>query len=474
MRSQELAAPCPVCGGADRAYMWSHRGRRLDRCTGCALVIRSGDAGHEPGPSVWTESDWRTVTSLLQNRRAAGPILIVADRADIPAGANTPLATTGATIASAAEEPTVPQQQYATILVISGLSTATDPKQFLETLRLRLATGGVLLIAEALADSRAARLLRRRWQGWILPARWHFSRKTLHLLLLRAGFHRVWVRDLSRARHLQSPLGRVLASAEASDAPPATTVSIIVPVFNEAATCATLLDRVLAKALPGMTKEVVIVESNSTDGTREIVRQYQHAPGVRVVFEDRPRGKGHAVRSGLAHATGSIILIQDGDLEYDIDDYEALLAPLVDWTALFVLGSRHTGHFKMRVFNDAPLTAAVFNAGQIFYTGLVNIVLGTRMADPFTMYKVFRRDCLHGLEFTGRRFDFDFELVMKLVRKGYIPLELPVNYQARSFADGKKVSFVRDGLTWVWVVAKYGVGRLGPGDTPRFESLERS
>jgi hypothetical protein len=122
----------------------------------------------------------------------------------------------------------------------------------------------------------------------------------------------------------------------------------------------------------------------------------------------------------------------------------------------------------MRVFNDAPLTAAVFNLGQIFYTSLVNLVLHTDMADPFTMFKVFRRDCLYGLAFTGRRFDFDFELVMKIVRKGYVPLELPVNYTARSFAEGKKVSFVRDGLTWIWVVAKYGFGSLGSGDAERF------
>ena len=278
----------------------------------------------------------------------------------------------------------------------------------------------------------------------------------------------MWLRDLNRARRLQTPLGRVLVSAEIAPVSTGTRLSVIVPVFNEAATCAALLDQLLAKELPGLEKEIVIVESNSTDGTRAIVERYRTVPGVRLVLEERPRGKGHAVRAGLACATGDIVLIQDGDLEYDIEDYESLLEPLVSWQALFVLGSRHTGHWKMRVFNDAPLAAAVFNVGQIFYTALVNLVLGTAMADPFTMYKVFRRDCLHGLEFTGRRFDFDFELVMKLVRKGYVPLELPVNYNARSFAEGKKVSFVRDGLTWVWVVAKYGFGPLGPGDRDRF------
>ncbi len=122
----------------------------------------------------------------------------------------------------------------------------------------------------------------------------------------------------------------------------------------------------------------------------------------------------------------------------------------------------------MRVFNDAPFAAAVFNLGHVFYTGLVNSALRTDMTDPFTMFKVFRRDCLYGLEFEGERFDFDFELVMKLVRKGFVPRELPVNYNARSFTEGKKVSFFRDGLSWVGVVIKHRVGRLGPGDADRF------
>jgi glycosyltransferase involved in cell wall biosynthesis len=220
--------------------------------------------------------------------------------------------------------------------------------------------------------------------------------------------------------------------------------------------------------MPGLEKEIVIVESNSTDGTREVVERYRATPGAQLVFEDRPRGKGHAVRTGLSHASGDIVVIQDADLEYDIADYPLLLQPLLEWQSLFVLGSRHSGDWKMRVFNDAPMTATVFNLGHVFYAGLVNAALKTEMTDPFTMFKVFRRDCLYGLEFEGQRFDFDFELVMKLVRKGYVPRELPVNYTARSFSEGKKVSFFRDGLSWVWTVLKFRVGSLGSGDRDRF------
>ena len=106
------------------------------------------------------------------------------------------------------------------------------------------------------------------------------------------------------------------------------TLSVIVPIYNEAATVRQSLDAILAKTVPGWTLQIIMVESNSTDGTRSIVQTYAAHPRVKLILEDRPRGKGHAVRAGLAHATGDVILIQDADLEYDLDDYDILLAPL--------------------------------------------------------------------------------------------------------------------------------------------------
>ena len=113
--------------------------------------------------------------------------------------------------------------------------------------------------------------------------------------------------------------------------------------------------------------------------------------------------------------------------------------------------------------NDAPLTAAIFNFGHSFFRTAINVALNTSMTDPFTMFKVFRRDALFGIDFVCNRFDFDIELVMKLVRKGYVPVELPVNYASRSFAEGKKVSFTRDGLTWLWTIAKMRLSPIGRG-----------
>jgi glycosyltransferase involved in cell wall biosynthesis len=231
--------------------------------------------------------------------------------------------------------------------------------------------------------------------------------------------------------------------------------SIIVPVYNEQNTFRILMDALLEKRIPDADKQIVIVESNSNDGTREVVMQYQQHPEVKVVLQERPLGKGNAVRTGLDHAQGDIIMIQDADLEYDLNDYDALLAPLLAYRELFVLGARHGGNWKMRRFGDQGGLATLLNLGHVFFTTLINVLYGQKMNDPFTMFKMFRRDCLHGLEFECNRFDFDHELVIKLVRKGYRPLEIPVNYWSRSFNEGKKVSILRDPLSWLWVDLKY-------------------
>ncbi|HTQ31186.1 MAG TPA: glycosyltransferase family 2 protein [Opitutaceae bacterium] len=237
------------------------------------------------------------------------------------------------------------------------------------------------------------------------------------------------------------------------------TLSVIVAVFDERATVRELLDALLAKEISGCAIEVIIVESNSADGSREIVLGYRNHPRVKLVLEDRPQGKGHAVRSGFAQAAGEILLIQDADLEYSLDDYEALLAPLIAGQAMFVLGSRHgNSGWNIRQFNHHPLQAFLFNSAHWGFTLLINASLGIWLKDPFTMYKVFRRECLDGLTFSCNRFDFDWELLIKLVRKGYKPIEIPINYRSRSFKDGKKIRMFYDPLTWMvaWIKARFG------------------
>lgn len=244
--------------------------------------------------------------------------------------------------------------------------------------------------------------------------------------------------------------------------PAAKSLSLVVPVYNEIATLRPALEQIVAKEVMGLAVEVIIVESNSTDGSRAVVQEFQGHPRVKLILEDRPRGKGHAVRAGLAVATGDIVLIQDADLEYSLDDYEVLLAPIRAGRQSFVLGARHgQGGWAIRKFTDQPLQAFILNLGHWGFTLLINVSLGVWLADPFTMYKVFRRDCVQGLRFECDRFDFDWELLIKLVRAGHRPIEIPVSYQSRSFKEGKKIRLFRDPLTWLVAWAKARFGPLG-------------
>jgi glycosyltransferase involved in cell wall biosynthesis len=240
-----------------------------------------------------------------------------------------------------------------------------------------------------------------------------------------------------------------------SEAP---SLSIIMPAYNERPTVAAALTAVLEKEVVGIArKEIIVVESNSTDGTRDVVRSFEGRPGLKVIYEEAPKGKGHAVRAGFEHATGDIVIIQDADTEYDINDYDELLQPLLRWRQLFVLGSRHQGDWKMRTFTDDPAMSALFNFGQVLFTWLMNTLYQQNMTDPFTMYKVFRRECLFGLSFECNRFDFDHEIVIKFLRKGYRPFEVPVNYCSRSYSEGKKVTIIGDPLLWIKANFKFRV-----------------
>jgi glycosyltransferase involved in cell wall biosynthesis len=239
-------------------------------------------------------------------------------------------------------------------------------------------------------------------------------------------------------------------------------LSIIIPVFDEKATVAALLDKVLAVALDGIEKEIIVIESNSSDGSRAVVQDYERRGQIKALYESRPQGKGHAVRTGIAAATGDWILIQDADLEYDPADYPRLLAPLLKGETSFVLGSRHLGHagwrYRTNIFGPVPVY--LMNAGVWMYTQFFNVVFGQRLTDPATMYKLFRRNCLNGITLHSNGFQLDWEIAGKLVRKGYVPIELPVSYHSRSFKEGKKIRLVRDGWLSLWAILRFRFGKL--------------
>ena len=185
-----------------------------------------------------------------------------------------------------------------------------------------------------------------------------------------------------------------------------------------------------------------MVESNSSDGSREIVRSFDGVPGVQVVLEDQPCGKGHAVRAGLAASSGTIVLIQDADFEYDLDDYEALLEPILQHHTSFVLGSRSLGldDWKVRRYASSKVKGFLMNAAQVAFAKTFNLLYQQKVKDINTMFKVFRRECIDGCHFDGDGFNFDIELVCKIVRNGFSPLEVPVNYVARGASTRERRS----------------------------------
>ena len=245
-------------------------------------------------------------------------------------------------------------------------------------------------------------------------------------------------------------------------------VSVIIAVFNEASTVAVLLERVWGQSLAETDKEIIIVESNSTDGSRELVQEFvaRHADDssarIQAIFEAGPKGKGHAVRQGLAAATGDILLIQDADLEYDVADYPKLLEPIIEGRTEFVLGSRHLGpnRWRIRKFGRRGLQSAFMNFGGMLFHAFFNVLFACRLTDPTTMYKVFRSHCIEGLSFSCDRFDFDFELLGKLIRAGHTPLEVPVSYRSRGFDEGKKIRIFRDPVTWIFAIVRSRFARL--------------
>lgn len=332
-------------------------------------------------------------------------------------------------------------------ILLDRLHTAPDPAELLRAIHAALRPGAPLLLTTPFARRRT----RARPED-----RWCFDESTIQLLLLRHGFHQVLVRKTDGTG--------MLVTAVWDQPRPRPKCSIVIAVFNESPTFPLLMDTLLKKEIPGADREIIVIESNSTDGTRELAEQYRGHPDIKLVLQDRPRGKGNAIREGFRHATGDIVLIQDADLEYDLDDYDALLAPILSHRALFVLGTRHGGNWKMRRFATQKTLATGLNLGHAFFAGLINVLFRQNMTDPFTMFKVFRRDCLFGLELQCDRFDFDHELVIKFVRKGYRPLEIPVNYSSRSFREGKKVRLFRDPLTWLWVDLKLRFARVLPKD----------
>jgi glycosyltransferase involved in cell wall biosynthesis len=393
---------------------------------------------------------------------------------------------------------------FAGCILYCTLEQSSDPLAFLGTIRSMLLSEASLMVITPTLDSRTARLFRSAWWEFKRHNRYYFTADTMQSLLVKTGFGDpiivpedviVSLQYMRRKLAAQPPAwryrllrlivaaspgflrnrafrflhSRLIFMVRPKPVAPVPRLSVILPVYNEKATFSTIMDMLLEKQIPGVDIEIILVESNSSDGSRELAIAYGDHPRVRLILEEKPQGKGYAVRNGLQHATGDVVLFQDADLEYDLDDYDGLIEPILNYRNNFVLGSRHSSSrrvWKIRKFTDQPGLAVLANTAHLFFLTLFNVLYRQRMSDPFTMFKVFRRECLYGLRFESNRFDFDWEIVIKLLRKGYRPVELPVNYRSRSFAEGKKIAIFRDPPTWVRAAFKFRNSPLYHFDTP--------
>jgi len=466
-------ATCPICRADDVEYEFVVERVALSRCRACTQLF-ANPASERTDAQVRADVPLPALRVFAERYLGRAPMRVL-----VVDGAGDPYELAGADrVRLDALDALDPARRYDAVLACEAIDRDPDPLRVLAALRRTLEPDGVLLVAMPSLASHAARSMRENWPPLRSKAAWWYTPDTAQLLLTRAGFGDfVTLTDNRDAVAAGTPIPAYLESNFAVLARPVArperkTLSVIVPVFNEARTVAELLDAVLAKSIESVEVEVIVVESGSSDGSREIVQRYAQHPRVTVVLEERPQGKGAAVRAGLAHARGDVVLFQDADLEYDVSDYDRLVEPLFALRRNFVLGSRHGATrdgWKIRRFEERRVVSSAMNLAHLALVTLFNRLYDQSVFDPFTMFKVFRRDCLYGVDFVCNRFDFDIEIVAKLYRKGYRPLEIPVNYRSRSFREGKKVAFFSDPPTWVKAmlrVRREPLYAFGPTESP--------
>jgi glycosyltransferase involved in cell wall biosynthesis len=223
-------------------------------------------------------------------------------------------------------------------------------------------------------------------------------------------------------------------------------LTVIIPAFNEAGTILKVLERV--KKVP-IEKEVIVVDDASTDGTREILEK--RGEEIRIFFHETNQGKGAAIRTGLSHVTGDLVIIQDADLEYDPSEYPHLMAPILDGKADVVYGSR---------FSGGPHRVLFFwhAVGNKMITTLSNILTDLNLSDMETGYKIFRTEILRKFTIESNRFGFEPEITAKIAQLGCRIYEIPISYWGRDYSEGKKINW-KDGIAAFYWIIKYNLFR---------------
>ncbi|MCX6215534.1 glycosyltransferase family 2 protein [Spirosoma sp.] len=221
-------------------------------------------------------------------------------------------------------------------------------------------------------------------------------------------------------------------------------LSVLIPAYNEITSIDILLEKI--QAVP-INKEIIIVDDGSTDGTRERLLTFSDIPNVRVIFHEKNQGKGAAIRTAIQHMTGDIAIVQDADLEYEPQDYLALVKPIADGKEKVIYGSRFLNPENRHSYFS-------FYVGGQVVTLLTNILFNQRLTDEPTCYKVFDANLLRSIPLDCTRFEFCPEVTAKVAKRGIRIKELPINYYPRSIAEGKKISWL-DGVEAIWVLLKY-------------------
>ena len=225
-------------------------------------------------------------------------------------------------------------------------------------------------------------------------------------------------------------------------------LSIVIPCFNEAKTIRTIVDAVRAAPVAGLEKEIIVVDDCSSDGTREVLRGEIVPLVARVLYHERNQGKGAALRTGFAAATGDLVIVQDADLEYDPSEYGDLLAPLLDDKADVVYGSRFLGGRPHRVLYFWH------SVGNKSLTIASNMFTDLNLTDMETCYKIFRREVLQSFTLEENRFGIEPEITAKIAAGHWRVYEIGISYSGRTYDEGKKIGW-RDGVRAIYCIVRY-------------------
>lgn len=226
-----------------------------------------------------------------------------------------------------------------------------------------------------------------------------------------------------------------------------TKLSVIICVYNEFKTIKLIIDKVLNAKLPNnIIKEIVIIDNNSTDGTKQILENFKENKDIKIFFNKENFGKGYSITKGIKKASGNYIIFQDADLEYDPNDYYNLINHLIKHDLDFVYGSRIIKNKKYHRYNLHKYVV-------IFYSFLINLLFKARFTDTATNYKLFKSHVIKNIKLTSKSFAIDFEITVKLVKRKYIYDEVPISYNPRSYDQGKKIN-VNDAFKSLLIIIK--------------------